>query len=127
MNDFLSGQLSLPILPLRNSVLFPASVVPVNVARKRSVRLVEFLENNERGVLFAAAQRDATIEDPSIDDLYEVGTIARILKIIRLGSRSYSIVLQGMSRAKRIEEVSTQPFLSGKIVSLDPSDDAEQH
>lgn len=127
MNDILSGELSLPILPLRNSVLFPASVVPVNVARKRSIRLVEFLESNERGVLFAVAQRDPTVEDPTISDLYEVGTIARILKIIRLGSRSYSIVLQGMSRARRIEEISTQPFLSGKVAALEPTDTPEEH
>ncbi len=101
MNDLSDGDF-LPLLPLRNSVLFPAAVVPVNVGRKRSVRLIEQVEANERALIVAVAQRSHETEDPDFDDLYEVATVARILKIIRLGSKSYSVVLQGMSRCRTI-------------------------
>ena len=81
----------LPILPLRNSVLFPASVVPVNVGRARSVRLVEEACNLERPTLGVVAQRKPETEDPTFDELHPFGTIARVLKVIRLGS--YEILI----------------------------------
>lgn len=91
----------LPVLPLRNSVLFPASVVPVNVGRPRSVRLVEEAFDQDRPSIAVFSQRDAQTEDPSLDDLHGVGTIARILKVIRLSADNYSVVLQGVGRIRR--------------------------
>src|SRR5690349_13388244 len=88
----------LPILPLRNSVLFPTSVVPINVGRPRSVRLIEEALQSERPVIGIVTQRLAETEDPSWQDLYSVGTAARILKVIKLGTDNYSVVLQGLSR-----------------------------
>ena len=69
----------LPILPLRNSVLFPASVVPVNVGRPRSVRLIEDAFGSDKPTIGVVAQRAAETEDPHFSDLYTVGTVARIL------------------------------------------------
>ena len=109
----------LPILPLRNSVLFPASVVPVNVGRSRSVRLIEEACNHERPTLAVVAQRKsllpAGITAVSFDELHMVGTIARVLKVIRLGSGNYSVVLQGIGRMRIVDEIDRHPFLRGRV------------
>src|ERR1700748_2518063 len=80
-----------PILPLRNSVLFPMSVVPINVGRPRSVRLVEDLVGNESALVGVLTQRSAETVEPTFEDLYEVGTLARVVKVIRLGPSNYSV------------------------------------
>src|SRR4029079_15384877 len=81
---------SVPILALRNSVLFPMSVVPINVGRSRSVRLVEDLLGKERALVGVLSQRTAEVEEPTFRDLYAVGTLARVVKVIRLGASNYS-------------------------------------
>ncbi|MFW6050605.1 MAG: endopeptidase La [Myxococcota bacterium] len=110
-----SGEVTLPVLPLRNSVLFPASVVPVNVGRARSVRLVEAACGEERPAIAVVAQRKAQTEEPGFDDLHQFGTVARILKVIRLSSGNYSIVLQGVSRLRLVEGLETQPYLEARV------------
>jgi ATP-dependent Lon protease len=105
----------LAILPLRNSVLFPASVVPVNVGRPRSVRLIEEAFGGERPTIGVVAQRVAETEDPNFPDLFQVGTVARILKVIRLSSGNYSVVLQGVSRMRLIEPLESRPTLRARI------------
>src|SRR5580692_3442356 len=84
---------SVPILPLRNSVLFPMSVVPINVGRPRSVRLVEDLVGNESALVGVLTQRNADTVEPTFEDLYSIGTLARVVKVIRLGPSNYSVVL----------------------------------
>src|SRR3954470_8618680 len=91
---------TLPILPLRNSVVFPASVVPINVGRARSVRLVEDLLGHDRAVVGIVSQRDAEVDEPSFEDLYAIGTVARVVKVIRLGPSNYSVVLHGLARLR---------------------------
>jgi ATP-dependent Lon protease len=106
---------ALPILPLRNSVLFPASVVPVNVGRPRSVRLIEEAFGGDRPTIGVVAQRAADTEDPGFRELYAVGTVARILKVIRLSSGNYSVVLQGVARMRILEELETRPVVRARI------------
>ncbi len=106
---------TLPILPLRNSVVFPASVVPINVGRMRSVRLVEELESQERAVVGIVSQRDGDVDEPGWDDVYEIGTVARVVKVIRLGAQNYSVVLHGLSRMKMVAPVSLEPYMRGKV------------
>jgi ATP-dependent Lon protease len=89
-----------PILPLRNSVVFPASVVPINVGRLRSVRLVEDLLGQERATVGIVSQRDASVDEPAFADLFEIGTLARVVKVIRLGPQNYSVVLHGLARLR---------------------------
>lgn len=109
---------SLPILALRNSVLFPASVVPVNVGRARSVRLIEEAFGQERPTIGVLAQRDAEEEDPGFERLYSVGTLARVLKVIRLSSGHYSVVLQGVSRMRLVQPVGREPCLRARVERL---------
>jgi ATP-dependent Lon protease len=106
---------SLPILPLRNSVLFPASVVPVNVGRPRSVRLIEEACGADRPVIGVVAQRTPDTEDPGFEHIHPFGTIARVLKVIRLSSGNYSVVLQGVSRMRVVEAFGRHPFLSARV------------
>src|SRR5258705_3095836 len=86
------------VLPLRNSVLFPMSVVPINVGRPRSVRLVEELVGTESALLGVLAQKNPETVEPGFTDLYDVGTLARVVKVIRLGPSNYSVVLNGLRR-----------------------------
>jgi ATP-dependent Lon protease len=98
-----AGPEVLPILPLRNSVLFPASVVPVNVGRARSVRLIEESFGRDRPLIGVVAQKESETEDPEFADVHALGTVARVLKVIRLSSGNYSVVLQGVSRMRVLE------------------------
>jgi len=109
---------TLPILPLRNSVLFPASVVPINVGRARSVRLIEEAFGNDRPTIGVVAQRVAETEDPKFEDVFNVGTIARVLKVIRLSSGNYSVVLQGVARMRIEEQLGRHPYLQGRVLRL---------
>jgi ATP-dependent Lon protease len=109
------GDSVLPILPLRNSVLFPVSVVPVNVGRHRSVRLIETACGGERPVIAVVAQKRAETEDPGFDDVHWIGTVARVLKVIRLGTGQYSVVLQGVSRMRILEPLGRHPCLTARV------------
>ncbi len=106
---------TLPLLPLRNSVVFPASVVPINVGRARSVRLVEDLLGQDRPVVGFISQRDAEVDEPGFGDLYEVGTFARVVKVIRLGPSNYSVVLHGLARLKLVQPFGLEPYMRAKV------------
>jgi len=105
----------LPILPLRNSVLFPATVVPVNVGRARSVRLIEEACGRERPAIGVVTQHKPEVEDPTFDQVYHTGTIARVLKVIRLNSGQYSVVLQGVSRMRIEETLGRHPTMRARV------------
>ena len=113
--DLRSDLETLPILPLRNSVVFPASVVPINVGRARSVRLVEDLLGQERAVVGIVSQRDSDVDEPGFEDIYEVGTVARVVKVIRLGIANYSVVLHGLSRLKLTNKLGLEPYMRVKV------------
>ena len=114
------------ILPLRNSVLFPMSVVPINVGRPRSVRLVEELEVEE-SLIGVVAQRDSSVLAPSFDDLFTVGTLARVVKVIRINETSYSVVLNGVGRFVISEALGLEPYMRARIIrQADPKPNAEQ-
>ncbi|MFO0590917.1 MAG: endopeptidase La [Polyangiaceae bacterium] len=106
---------SVPILPLRNSVLFPMSVVPINVGRPRSVRLVEDLLGRERALVGVVSQRSSDVDEPTFKELYSVGTIARVVKVIRLGPGNYSVVLNGLGRFRVKQSLTLEPYMRGKI------------
>ena len=106
---------AVPILPLRNSVLFPMSVVPINVGRPRSVRLVEDLLGRERAVVGVISQRSPETDEPSFKELFTVGTLARVVKVIRLGPSNYSVVLNGLGRFSVKGIHALEPYMRAKI------------
>lgn len=115
------------ILPLRNAVLFPMSVVPINVARPRSVRLVEELAGQERALVGVVSQHKADTVEPTFEDIYTVGTLARVVKVIRLGQANYSVVLNGLARFRIEKGQGLEPYMKAHIQRLKEvrSDDAE--
>ena len=89
----------LPILPLRNTVLFPGVVIPITVGRDKSLRLVQEVYKKNK-ILGAVAQRDSSIDDPELEDLFEIGTVAQILKILEMPDGTTSVIIQGRKRFK---------------------------
>jgi ATP-dependent Lon protease len=112
---------TLPILPLRNSVLFPGAIIPIDVGRRKSVRLVEDAIAKERPVIGILTQKDARTEDPGAGDLYMVGCAARILKVIKLAKDNFSVILQGVSRFEVSTFDGAEPFLAAKVRSVPDS------
>ncbi|HEX6839049.1 MAG TPA: endopeptidase La [Polyangia bacterium] len=112
----------LSILPLRNSVLFPGSIIPIDVGRRKSVRLVEEAISKERPVIGILTQRDARTEDPTENDMYQVGCAARILKVIKLAKDNFSVILQGVSRIRIAEYSQQEPFIIARVQAIpDPT------
>lgn len=103
------------ILPLRNAVLFPMSVVPINVARPRSVRLVEELASRERALVGVVCQRTADTVEPTFNDIYQIGTLARVVKVIRLGQANYSVVLNGLTRFSIENGLGLEPYMRADV------------
>src|SRR6266576_3394541 len=104
----------LPILPLRDMVLFPNSFMPLAVARESSVRLIDDAIAN--GKLIAVfTQLDATVEEPQQADLYSVGTATHIHKMFKLPDGSLRLIVQGLARLTLNEVVSTHPYLRARV------------
>ncbi len=115
----------IPIIPVRNTVFFPHQFIPLAIGRPKSLRLIEHAlrENTLIGVV---AQKEGAIDDPSPDDLYTIGTIAKILKVIDLPDGSKSAFIQGISRFRVKEFVQTEPFFMADIEVINeiyPEDD----
>ncbi len=117
----------LPVLPIRNAVLFPGAVAPFDVGREKSVALVEDVHNLDGPVIAIFAQKDPSTDDPGQDDLYPMGCAARVLKALKHSSGNYSLILQGLTRIKMSEVTASEPFLKAKItrVSTPPTEDVE--
>ena len=104
----------LPILPLRNTVLFPGVVLPINVGRDQSLKLLK--EANTGGHdIGVMTQRDAEVENPGATDLHDVGTVARIVKMLRMPDGSNTVIIQGKRRCRMGEAVSEEPYLRAKV------------
>jgi ATP-dependent Lon protease len=108
----------LPILPLRNTVLFPGVVIPITVGRDKSLRLVQEVYKKNK-ILGAVAQRNGTIEDPEMEDLYHVGTVAQILKILEMPDGSTSVIIQGRKRFNLDDMLTDKPYHVAKITPLE--------
>src|SRR5436309_1330386 len=116
----------LPILPLRDTVLFPNSFMPLAVARESSVRLIDDAIAN--GKLIAVfTQRDASVEEPKQEDLFSVGTATHIHKMFKLPDGSLRLIVQGLARLTLERIVSTDPYLRARVsVALDDVKDADR-
>ncbi|PRY13103.1 ATP-dependent Lon protease [Pontibacter ummariensis] len=104
----------LPILAVRNTVLFPGVVLPITVSRKKSVKLVRKAHSGDK-VIGVVAQKNTSSDDPTAEDLYEVGTVAKILKMLVLPDGNTTIIIQGQSRFKVEEILQEDPYLTAKV------------
>ena len=104
----------IPILPLRNTVLFPGMVIPITVGRNKSIKLAqEYARSNDP--IGVSTQRENDVEDPNIEDLYPLGTLARIMKMISMPDGSITILVQGLKRFVLDELVQTEPYYKAKV------------
>lgn len=109
---------TLPILPLRNMVLFPGVAMPIFVGRPKSMRLIR--EASQRKILVGVVcQKDAEVEEPGLDDLYPIGTVAEVLRVLEMPDGSTTAILQGRKRMALHSLVDTEPYLNGAISLLD--------
>ncbi|MDD3907709.1 MAG: endopeptidase La [Bacteroidales bacterium] len=105
---------TLPILPLRNMVLFSGVVMPVTIGRNKSLRLVRETYQKE-SLLAVFTQIDANVDDPGVKDLYPNGLVARIIRILEMPDNTTTVIIQGMKRCLLDELVSTEPYLRGRV------------
>jgi ATP-dependent Lon protease len=109
---------TLPILPLRNTVLFPGVVIPITVGRDKSIQLVReaYNKKNPIGVI---AQKDAEIEDPKPTDLFEIGTVASIMKVLQMPDGNTTVIIQGKKRFKLEEMIAEDPYFKARVSGFD--------
>ena len=108
----------IPILPLRNTVLFPGVVIPITVGRDKSIQAVNEAYKTDKlvGVL---AQKDSSVEDPQVADLVNVGTVARIVKLIKMPDGGTTVIIQGRKRFRLASITSEDPYFKGRIELLE--------
>jgi len=111
---------NLPILPVRNTVLFPGMVIPVTVGRQKSIRLVKKAYKGNR-IIGVTAQLNQQKDEPTADDLYQLGTVAYIIKMITLPDGNITIIIQGKKRFE-IEEITQEdPYMTARVRQIDDS------
>ncbi|MEJ4088105.1 endopeptidase La [Galbibacter orientalis] len=108
---------TLPILPLRNTVLFPGVVIPITAGRDKSIKLIKDASNGSK-VIGVVSQKDETVEDPEIADLNTTGTVARILRVLKMPDGNTTVIIQGKKRFEIEEITTTEPYFNAKIKDL---------
>ena len=109
---------TLPIIALRNAVLFPETIIPITVGREKSIKLVREAYSKQR-ILGAVSQKIAKLEDPQPSDLYDIGTLAKIIKIVEMPDGGITIILQGVKRFKVLDILNTEPYFIASVKYLD--------
>ena len=104
----------LPILPLRNTVLFPGVVIPITAGRDKSIQLLQFANKTDKTV-GVISQKDPDNEDPGKDDVHQIGTVARILRMFKMPDGNTTVIIQGQKRFALNEVVSEVPFMKAKV------------
>jgi ATP-dependent Lon protease len=108
----------LPILPLRNTVLFPGVVIPITVGRDKSIHLIKDYNKGDK-TIGVVAQKSDTIEEPTGEDLYNVGTVAHIIKMLRMPDGNTTIIIQGKKRFKIDKYIQTEPYHKAMVSAFD--------
>ncbi|MFQ3369289.1 MAG: ATP-dependent Lon protease [Flavobacteriaceae bacterium] len=108
---------SLPILPLRNTVLFPGVVIPITASRDKSIKLINAANKGDK-LIGVVSQIDKSIEDPFLNDIYKTGTVAKILKVLKMPDGNTTVIIQGKKRFTIEKMISEEPFLKAMIESV---------
>ncbi|MEH6537463.1 MAG: endopeptidase La [Psychroserpens sp.] len=119
---------SLPILPLRNTVLFPGVVIPITAGRDKSIKLIKDANNGSK-VIGVVSQKDEQVEDPTAKDIFMKGTVARILKVLKMPDGNTTIIIQGKKRFEIQDVVSEEPYLTATVKDVPeakPANDNEE-
>jgi len=108
--------LTLPILSLRNTVLFPGVVIPITASRNKSIKLIKDA-NNFNKLLGVVSQKDEKIEDPKSNDIFKIGTVAKILKVLQMPDGNTTVIIQGKRRFEIDRIISEKPYITANIKS----------
>ena len=108
----------LPLLPLRNTVLFPGVVLPITVGRDKSIKAVNDAYKTDK-LVGVVSQKDSSVEEPTVSDLVDIGTVAKIVKLIKMPDGGTTIIIQGKKRFKTDEITSDDPYFKAKITVLE--------
>ena len=108
----------IPILPLRNTVLFPGVVIPITVGRDKSIQAVKAAFGKDK-LIGVVSQMDGNIEDPAAADLCKIGTVAKVIKMIKMQDGGTTIIIQGKKRFELIEMVEVDPFFKAKVAIIE--------
>ena len=106
--------LTLPILSLRNTVLFPGVVIPITASRDKSIQLIKDA-NNFNKLIGVVAQKDESVEDPNAEDIFKIGTVAKILKVLQMPDGNTTVIIQGKKRFQIERILSEKPYLTSNI------------
>src|SRR6185436_16008403 len=117
MSESASEGQTLPVLPLKETVVFPESMTPLAVGQERSVKLIDEVVSGER-MLALFTVKNAEAELPGWDDLYEVGTVAVVHKMIKVPAGTLRILVQGLQRVRLVRAVQSDPYLVGELEDL---------
>jgi ATP-dependent Lon protease len=117
---------TLPILPLKNTVLFPGVVIPITAGRDKSIKLIN--ETNKGGkVIGVVSQKDESKENPGIDDIHTIGTVARILRVLKMPDGNTTVIIQGKKRFEVSQLMTTEPYLTATIKEVDEASPAKDN
>ena len=108
----------IPILPLRNTVLFPGVVIPITVGRQKSIQLIKDAYSGDK-IVGCLTQIDASIEEPEEKDLFRLGTVAQIVKILEMPDGVTTVIIQGKRRFQLEEMKVKEPYFRGRVSVLD--------
>ncbi|MBT5931894.1 MAG: endopeptidase La, partial [Flavobacteriales bacterium] len=114
---------NLSILPLRNNVLFPGVVIPITVGRDKSIKLIQEANKGNK-IIGVVSQKDQEEESPEFKDLHKTGTVAQIVRLLKMPDGSSTVIIQGKRRFEMLEAIQTEPFLTAsvKILNEEPFD-----
>jgi ATP-dependent Lon protease len=110
------------VLPLRNSVLFPHAIMPISVGRRKTLNLLDDVVRDSK-LIAVVSQRNPTDDDPEPNSLYRMGTVARILKVVKLSGNNVNLIIQGIQRVRVDRFVSTEPFIQAAVTAVDDVQD----
>lgn len=119
----------IPILPLKDTVVFPGITLPISVGRKKSIELIKSLPKGKR-YIGLVCQKDATTEDPKPEDIYQIGVVAEVLRVVEFSEDNYSIIIQAKKRFQWNEMVQTKPYLLATYnfkESIKPAEDDKEY
>ena len=119
----------LPILPLKDTVVFPGITLPISVGRKKSIELIKSLPKGKR-YIGLVCQKDASTEDPKPEDIYQIGVVAEVLRVVEFSEDNYSIIIQAKKRFQWNEIVQTEPYLLANYKfkeSIKPAEDDKEY
>ena len=109
---------SLPILPLRNTVLFPGVVIPISAGRDKSIKLINDAHAGDK-IIGVVAQKSEDAEDPTKNDIHKIGTVARILRVLKMPDGNITVILQGKKRFEIDAVIAEKPYLRANIKEVD--------